>query len=134
MTFRLALAGQLPADTAVLEQLESILSQLREILPAGEDRLQILISPSYAASGWKAIAQKAGPICQILAAGDPGWEGICSRTVRAVTPLRGLPGEELCDCSDLLLMVWNEDVAEGEGATWELLQMAHHRDTPCIWI
>lgn len=50
------------------------------------------------------------------------------------SPLRGVIGEALCDQADLLLMVWNEDVLELQGASWELIQMAHQRKTPCLWI
>ena len=40
----------------------------------------------------------------------------------------------ILDQADLLLMVWNEDVMEMEGASWELLRATLRKSVPCLWV
>lgn len=137
MLFQLAVGGTFPKDESsilsVRRQLELICGRL-----AGEGdtaQVQALVSPSYTAPEWQPLIKETGiPVFGFCKSGDPDWTGFCEKSVWEDTPLRSVVGEAMCDRADLVLAVWNEDVAEYQGASWELIQMAHKEKTPCLWI
>lgn len=74
------------------------------------------------------------PLCVFQMRGSGADIALCEQTIRKDTSLRNLLGEAICDKSDALIVVWNEDVMELSGATWELMRIAYDRKIPCIWI
>lgn len=135
MTFQLAVAGCLPAEPKVTRQIDELLGQLKAYLyeQRPDAAIQLLVSPSYTGGCWR--EHMAGyRQCGYALTADADRLSGCAHVVRADSPLRSVVGEALCDRADLLLMVWNEDVLEFQGASWELLQLARQRRTPCLWL
>lgn len=133
--FQLALGGDLPeaVDQAalVLEQAGAVLEALGE---AGNG-LQLLISPSYTGEGWASWAGTRGlKAFGVLKDGDTPWPGECVGTLVIDTAIRSAAGEALCNAADLVLAVWDEDVAQRFGAVWELIELCRRHGTPCVWI
>lgn len=132
MAFQLAVAGVIPEDPKIVQRVSEQLGVLRSRL---QGDLRILIGPAYTDSNWQSLIGGEGfPILGFHKRGDSdGFEG-CMQRVYEDTPLRSVVGEAMCSCADLVLMVWNEDVTEFSGASWELLHIAHKEKTPCLWI
>lgn len=136
MTFQLAIAGCLPAEPKITRQIDELLGQLKAYLyeQRSDVALQLLTSPSYTGGCWQEHMAAEYRQCGYALMGDADRLSGCAHVVRADSPLRSVVGEAVCDRADLLLMVWNEDVLEFEGASWELIQLAHQRRTPCLWL
>ena len=135
MEFRLTIAGDLPEKSLAYDQVEQVFTHLKRSLPAQGLELRLLVSPSYTDESWKSWATDTKlPLSCYTLYGETEWDDMCTNIFREETPLRDLLGEELCDGSDLILMVWNEKVAQRNGACWELLQLANKRGTPCVWV
>lgn len=142
MTFHLAIAGTLPEDPQLYRQIDELIGQLKAYLYPHQQNMGIraLISTAYTDICWKERIRLAQfPISgyclrEESTEQDASWRRICDHIIHEETPLRNITGEELCDSADLLLAVWNEAPTEADGATWELLQLAHTRKTPCIWL
>ena len=135
MTFQLALAGCLPEEPGLTRQVDELFGQLKAYLyeHRPDTELRLLVSPSYTGGCWQ--AHTAGyRRCGYVLMENARELSDCDHMIRVDTPLRSVVGEALCDRADLLLMVWNEDVLEFQGASWELLQLAHRRGTPCLWL
>ena len=134
MMFRLTIVGDLTDQSQIQGRAEAFFRELQAAL--GEAcEIGAMVSPSYTSGQWQTFLQNAG--CQVsnyCMAGDERWDGNAHRIIREDTRLRGVLGEAICDRADLILAVWNEDVAQMETAVWELLQLAHGRKTPCVWI
>lgn len=136
MTFRLAIAGALPADPAICRLFDEQIGQIRGFIgAAGQDvTLELLVSPSYTGPNWKEPIRLTGyPVC-CYRREDTDWDELCHQVISMETPLDHVLGEEMCDKADLLLAVWNEDVTEMDSKTWSLLQQAHSRKVPAVWI
>lgn len=135
--FQLAIAGKIPENSWVFRQIDEHLGQIKAYLSPknGNAEIGLLVSPAYTDAGWKEwVRLSSCPVCGYCSEQKTQWESLCDQLVRIDTPLRDALGDEICDKADLLLMVWNEDVTELDGASWELLRMARRRMTPCIWI
>lgn len=137
MVFQLAVGGTLPKDERIVQLVRRQLEMIRGRLAGegGTARIQVLISPSYTAPEWQLMIKEAGvSTFGFCKSGDPDWTGFCEKSVWEDTPLRSVVGEAMCNRADLVLAVWNEDVAECLGASWELIQIARKGKTPCLWI
>lgn len=136
MKFQLAIVGCLPAEPGIDRQVDELLGQLKAYLyeQRPDVELRFLSSPSYTSGCWQAhIAADCRQCCYVLKEDADRVSG-CDSAVQVDSPLRSVVAEALCDRADLLLMVWNEDVLEFQGASWELIQMAHQRRAPCLWL
>lgn len=136
MKFRLAIAGHLPTDPAICRLFDEQIGQIRGFIGASGRHIdmELLVSPSYTDPNWKDRIRLTGfPVC-CYRRDDPSWDDLCHQIISLETPLDYVVGEELCDKADLLLAVWNEDVTEMGGNTWSLLQQAHNRKVPAVWI
>lgn len=136
MTFRLAIAGDLPADPAICRLFDEQIGQIRGFIGASGQNvdLELLVSPAYTGPNWKDRIHFTGfPVC-CYRREDTSWDDLCHQIISVETPLDHVLGEEMCDKADLLLAVWNEDVTEQDGNTWSLLQQAHSRKVPAVWI
>ncbi|RGY95764.1 hypothetical protein [Clostridium sp. AM58-1XD] len=140
ITFQLAVAGDLPDDQKIYQQIDELIGQIKGYLfleKSGKgSAIRMLASPAYTESRWKDRAKLGDFPLQVccLDKAVEEWSGECESLVRLDSPLRSIAGEWLCSQSDLLLIVWNESLTEFKGATWELIQMAHRKKTPCVWI
>ena len=139
MKFNLAAAGYMPDDNERCQQIDGMIGQIAQFLSEGEKsetpQINILISPEYSGGYWETQAKKNGlSVHGYALLSDREKLTDCARTVCIDSSLRSVIGESMCNSADLLLLVWNEDVAEMDGATWELLQLAQRIKTPCIWI
>lgn len=135
--FQVAVAGVLGRDQRIIDRLDACLTQLRERLEpvGGPDGMRFIASPAYASGQWLEWASRSG--CGITGYGSSGdllREEAFDRTVCIDDAIRDTLGDALCDQADLMLAVWNEDVLEQDGATWELLRMALRKRLPCAWI
>ena len=136
--FRLALAGSVPPNGRFAERIDETVRQLRAFLsPSGgdDDELRLLVSSAYTGTGWLDWVRRSG--CEVGGCGsgeESEWDALCGEFVRIHTPLRYLIGSAVCNTADLLLVLWNEDVTERGGATWELMQLALRKKTPFLWI
>ena len=135
--FSIAIAGRLPQDDRLIQRLSAQVGQI-QALTAAEGKqtgLRIEISPSYASEQWCALVRSWGyPVFGYEGAGGPAWGEMFDRVVRIENTRRDSLGEILCDQADILLAVWNEDIGELDGATWELMRIALKSWVPCIWI
>lgn len=137
MKVRIALAGELPADQQMFGKIDLLLGQLGGYLckDAADADTQLLVSPSYTGSAWTTWNEAHQfPLCTYYMREDADAAEESAQTIRIDTSLRNLLGEAMCDRADALLIVWNEDVTELFGATWELMRIAYERKAPCIWI
>lgn len=150
MKIRIALAGILPSEQHIFGKIDLLIGQISGYLcgDSREAELQMLVSPSYTGETWMTwnkthefplctynmsrAAGLSGEMCQGCISTEE--EGQFAQIIRKATPLRNLLGEAMCDKADVLLVVWNEDVMELSGATWELMRIAYDRKVPCIWI
>ena len=137
MEFRLAVAGVLTDEQRVIQLVKDQIDEIRKGLSTAKENIefQILLSPSYTDLSWEntlmALDVPVGAYCRY---NESAWDDCCTRIVREDTPLRSMLGEEICDRADLILLVWNEDIAQMDGAIWELLQLVSGRNIPCIWV
>lgn len=137
MTFQMAITGILPEDPKFSRQIDELIGQLKAYLyeQRPDMELQLLVSPSYTGGHWlEHMAPTDYRQCGYALQGDADRLSGCAHVIRVDSPLRGVIGEALCNRADLLLMVWNEDVLEFQGASWELIQMAYQHKTPCLWV
>lgn len=137
MKVRIALAGELPKDQQMFGKIDLLLGQLSGYLCEDEAKadIQLLISPSYTGNAWMTWNEAHQfSLCAYYMKGDADISGESANTITIDTSLRNLLGETMCDRADALLIVWNENVTELLGATWELMRIAYERKAPCIWI
>ncbi|MCM1326412.1 MAG: hypothetical protein NC094_03440 [Bacteroidales bacterium] len=137
MRLGIAIAGDLPHDPHIFGKIDLLIGQLSGYFgKEGTDiELQMIVSPAYTGGAWDKWNEShlfSGRVYCMqdnIVSEDAGGQ-----VIRCGTPLRNLLGEAMCDRADALVLVWNEDVAEMSGATWELMKIAYDRRTPCIWI
>lgn len=137
MKMRIALAGELPADQQLFGKIDLLVGQISGYLcqDSIDADLQIIVSPSYTGKSWMEWNETHKfPLCVFQMGDSDAGMGLCEQIVRKDTSLRNLLGEAICDKADALIVVWNEDVMELSGATWELMRTAYDRKAPCIWI
>lgn len=137
MKMRIALAGELPVEQQLFGKIDLLVGQVSGYLckDDADAQLQILVSPSYTGKSWMEWNETHRfPLCSYNMQDSPDGVIPCAQTVRMDTPLRNLLGEAMCNRADALIVVWNEDVTELSGATWEIMRIAYDRKTPCIWI
>lgn len=137
MKVKIALAGELPADSRLFGKMDILLEQINNhFCKATTDaEVQMLVSPSYTGAEWKNWSElHDASLCTCQMQGSTDDFSQSSQVILMETPFRSLVGESMCDQADALLVAWNEDVAELSGATWELLRIAYVNKVPCIWI
>lgn len=139
MIFRVAAGGDLAGQPEVIRRIDELTGQIKAYLfTEGNERdiqIQWLVNPSYTGPGWKdkALADHV-PMHAFQLNQEEDWSGECSSTVCADSAFRGLAADWFCAKADIILLVWNEDVMERSGASWELMQHAYQKKAPCIWI
>lgn len=127
--FRLALCGEPCA-----EQAKSIESVINAILKE-QVNLKLTVGSSYTGSGWAEIGVlKDRDVFAVLKDGDTVPVGEHIETLYISTAMRSAIGETICNSADMVLAVWNEDVAQRSGAVWELIELSRRRGAPCVWI
>ena len=134
---KVAIAGVLPKDQWFWEQMNGHLGQIRTFMHREDDQaeLRFIASPAYTSPEWFEWASGTG--CGVTGYGSapyPEMEAACDRTVYIEDATTDALGDALCNRTDLLLAVWNEDVLDQGGATWALLKMTLSKRLPCIWI
>lgn len=137
MKLRVGIAGELPADQRTFGKIDLLMDQicshLRQNIPDAE--LQLLVCDSYTGRSWVAWNEAHSyPLCNYTVSADSGQLGQYAQVMQKSTPLRSLLGEAMCNRADICVVVWNEDVTELSGATWELMRIAYDKKVPCIWI
>lgn len=137
MKVRITMAGDLPSDQHLFGMIDLLLDQLTGYLCKNNANanIQMLMSPSYMSGEWMNWNQTHGfPVSNYLMQEESAAMEEGAQIIRMDTSLRSLLGEAMCDKADALVIVWNEDVTELSGATWELIRIAYDRKAPCIWI
>lgn len=137
MKVRIALAGELPSDQHLFGKIDLLFDQITGYLckEIEHEELQMLVSPSYTGKEWMNWSGTHGiSVCTYNMQKNSDYLELCSQSVRKDTHFRNLLGEAMCDKADALLVVWNEDVTELSGATWEFMRIAYDRKLPCVWI
>ena len=135
--FTIAIAGELPDNGALFRQADELLGQIKGYLSpqSGEIQLRFALSPPYTGGAWREWLGRSGcPVSGYLNASCDNGEDRFDHYIRVNSPLRDTLGELLCDRNDLLIVVWNEDVNELDGATWELMRIALRKRMPWLWI
>lgn len=137
--FNLAVGGELPDDPKLRRQIDDFTGQLRACLARkGEaaSQIEMLASPAFTSPAWGQAAALGGftlHACRLLGEDSP-YLGQCRTCVNFDSGVRSIAAEWLCDQADLVLLVWNEEAAQCAGTTWELMQTAHRKKTPCVWL
>ena len=137
MKIRIALAGELCAEKKILSKIDILLGQITGYLckDISDARTEMLVAPSYTGAEWSAwIESHDFSICSLNMKNDQSYGTECNSSISLDTSIRTLIGEAMCNRADVIVAVWNEDVSELSGATWELLHMAYERNVPCIWL
>lgn len=137
MKIRIALAGELPDDQIIFGKVDLLVGQISGYLcrDNADADIQMLVSPSYTGETWLEWNKKHQfSMCTYNMRNSREYAEQCTQIIRKDTPLRNLLGEALCDKADALIVVWNEDVTQLSGATWELMKIAYDRKAPCIWV
>ena len=137
MKLRIGIAGELPADQRTFGKIDLLIDQicshLRRNTPDTE--LQLLVCPSYTGRSWMAWNEAhLYPLCNYTVSAEFGQIEQYAQIIQKSTPLRSLLGEAMCNRADIFVVVWNEDVTELSGATWELMRIAYDKKVPCIWL
>lgn len=148
--FYVAAAGVIGNDQQTAEKMNGFIDQLCAFLNIPEERrqgeLKLLYSSAYGSDSLWSWADQTGYAVRAYYAVDDQSpqgrqsqrnqppQGRCSQIVQAETSLRTSIGDMLCDHADILVMVWDENVTQSDGATWELIQMARRKRVPCLWI
>lgn len=139
MIFRMAVGGNLANQADTIRQIDELTGQIKAYLfSEGKEKgaeIRWLVSPSYTDAGWKDKADAAHvQMHAFCLKQEEDWSDACSFAVKADSEFRGLAADWICKEADLILLVWDEDVSERGGMTWELMQHAYVKKTPCIWI
>lgn len=137
MKMRIALAGELPVDQQLFGKIDLLVGQISGYLcqDDADADMQIIVSPSYTGKSWMEWNETHKfPVCVFQMGDLAAGMGLREQIIRKNTSLRNLLGEAICDKADALIVVWNEDMMELSGATWELMRTAYDRKVPCIWI
>lgn len=130
--FGITIAGELPKQEALIQQLNAIIEGIEQDL--GGKEVYFSASPACTGEGWLPWIAEGGRNVQVFGAVCPPWTDLCKDdTERELLP-RTRAIELLCDCADLVIAVWNENTEEMDGATWDLLRTVQRRQVPCIWI
>lgn len=139
MIFRLAAGGGLSGRPEVIRRIDELTGQIKAYLSTeGKEKdiqIEWLVNPSYTGAGWKEKALADHVRLHLFRLnGEADWSGDCSSTIRADSMFCGLAADWFCANADMILLVWNEEAAEQNGAVWELMQQAYREKVPCIWI
>lgn len=137
MKLRIGIAGELPADQRIFGKIDLLMEQIVSHLRRNPSdmELQIMVCPSYTGESWLAWNEAHQyPLCAYTIPNNLGHTEQYAQVIRKDTPLRSLLGEAMCNRADIFVIVWNEDVTESSGATWELMRIAYDKKVPCIWI
>ncbi len=136
MKFNLAVIGYLPEGKAVRGQIDKLTGDIeRTMFPGESPRINAIISPEYTGDGWSSyLAGKGYAVSGCALKADRSRLGGCDRSVLIDASDRSVIGESVCSRADMILMVWNEDIREMDGAVWEIMQRAQHAKTPCVWV
>ncbi len=129
--------GGLLSDQHLFGRIDILIGQISGYLCKGntDENIEILVSPAYTGRAWvKWSKLHSFAACTYNMRENSDYEDHCARIVRKDTALRDLLGEAMCEKADAVIAVWNEDVTELSGATWEFMRIAYERKTPCIWI
>ena len=133
----IAVAGAIPKEPRVIDRLTEWLGRVRGCAAsgAGGPKLTFIVSPAYATPEWREWIFGAGcRVTGIDSGEDELWEDAFDRRIHVESALRETLGDMICNRADILLAVWNENVRELDGATWELLRIALSKRLPCVWI
>lgn len=137
MKLRIALVGELCDDRKVLSQMDILLGQITGHLSkdTSDMKTEMVVAPVYTGAVWNTwIGLHDFSTCSINMRNDRPFNPECNSTIWLDTSIRTLIGENICNKVDIILAVWDENVSELSGATWELLNMAYKRKIPCIWL
>ena len=135
--FTVAVAGFLPKDSALIQLIDSQMACIQQCLnpQRKQSKLNLILSPSYASPTWGNWVSQFN--CEVIGfqnCADDHWKDAFDRKIHIETSIRMPVGEMLCNQADILLAVWNEDVRELDGATWELFRLALEKRLPCVWV
>lgn len=133
--FYIAAIGMLPEDTKAVKQLlDTVEGSFAEAVGANA-RMAWLLSPSYSDAAWLKLAKERSVPCHIVRReSDAAWAEAGDTQVVARSALRSFEGDWLSDHADVLLVVWDEQMNEMDGAVWEMLYKAHTERIPCVWL
>lgn len=133
--FNVLVAGALTDDARLGKYIDELFGQIKAYLFENSNGVstRVFVSDEYTDSGWnEKICLSDNHICAVSDVDTNKWNG--DSVLKIKTDVRRVVGEMLCNKADLIIAVWNETVAEMNGATWELIQIARSKNTPLIWI
>lgn len=137
MKLRIALAGELCADKKLLSQMDILYGQITGYLckDVSDVETEMVVAPAYTGTAWNTwIELHDFSTCSVNMKNDSPFNSECNSTICLDTSIRTLIGENICNKVDIIIALWDENVGELSGATWELLHMAYKREIPCIWL
>lgn len=137
MKIRIAVGGELPEDNHIFGKIDMLIGQIIGHMSRNnaEVEIQLLVSAAYSGTAWsKWNASHHFSVCAYNLRSTPhGTEN--SAYIRNMdTPIKSLVCSAMCNEADIVLVVWNEDTAELAGSSWELIQTAYDKGTPCVWV
>ena len=139
MRIRIALIGELPADKRLFGKIDLLIGQICGAMAKNnaDAEVRLLMSPSFTGKGWLGWRElHEYECCEYLhAENEARAETVFGGKKRFVAAeMRSQTGDELCGDADIILAVWNEDTAEMQGATWELIRNAYIKKLPLVWV
>lgn len=138
LMFRIAIAGDLPSEGGMHQEMREIYDQICSNLhlenhDKKDRQIWFLVSPIYTESSWEMWTARTGfPIKCFTSPEMEKWEA--RQTLCLHTKQRHFIGERICADADLLLAVWDESSEAMNGAVLEILRMARRKALPCIWV
>ena len=137
MKIRIAVAGELPDSPQLYGKIDILIGQISGYMSRSNTNadIQIMVSPMFTGENWITWNQTHNfEMCTFNAKNISQYNKYCTYIRDNDTPIRNIISEEMCCKADIVLAVWDEEVAEQSGATWDFLQRSYNRKTPCIWI
>lgn len=125
MKIRVAIAGEIPDNKQLVGKIDLLFGEIKGHMTrtAGDAQINLLTCGMYTGENWKAWNSAHG--FEELRFDPEGSENSSDRNMF---------GSGMCNASDIVVVVWNEDPREMGGAPWEMIRMAYDRKVPCVWL
>ncbi|MCR4656893.1 MAG: hypothetical protein K5770_11780 [Lachnospiraceae bacterium] len=137
--FRIALVGDYRDKPEINHKIKLVLSELKAHCADDQTVSEFIVSPMYTGEEFIKWAEDSKtPFCVYSTKTQSKNHNELNEGASEIyvedTAFRSLIGEAVCNRIDAALTVWDEDVYELKGATWEFMSLAYNRKVPCIWI
>ena len=134
-TVYMAVAGLLPENTDALTKLIEDMDRCVSEALGGLIRMEWLVSPSFSDVKWLTLARNRGIDCHVACKDtDSAWTGAGKTRTVISTKLWDFEEQWMTANADVMLVVWDEQSGDMDGAVFDLINRAHSERMPCVWL